>query len=510
MERDGKNRSIWQDVKDATIGSPDVKDYYDVIIVGAGITGLTAALALQEQGKRCAVLEAKSIAFGTTGGTSAHLNTVLDTPYSDIIDKHGLEKAKKVLESTRRAIDWIRRNTAKYNIACDLKDCNGQMYAITEKETRELQRIKDAIVKVGIRCWEIGQLTLPISPLYAIEFEEQGHFHPTKYTLGLARAYEGMGGALITDALVQQVKRHEGSLIVETADGRSFTAERIIYATHTTPGIQLMNFRIVPYRSYLQLWALKDGEVYPDKVVYDMHDPFHYFRTVFQDGHPFLLVGGQDHKTAQEENEQINFLELEAFVHTNFKTQRKVYEWSSQYYESHDALPFIGVYPGKSDTQELIATGFGGNGMIFGSLAGHMLAELILHGACDFQDLYSPTRLGPLSAIKDLVMENVDVAKHFIKDRLAVEKIKGLAEVARGEGAVLQYEGERIAIYKDERGGITALDPVCRHAGCIVKWNNTEKSWECPCHGARYGIDGELLTGPARSALMKRDLNTTD
>jgi len=143
-------------------------------------------------------------------------------------------------------------------------------------------------------------------------------------------------------------------------------------------------------------------------------------------------------------------------------------------------------------------------------LAGHMLAELILHGACDFQDLYSPTRLGPLSAIKDLVMENVDVAKHFIKDRLAVEKIKGLAEVARGEGAVLQYEGERIAIYKDERGGITALDPVCRHAGCIVKWNNTEKSWECPCHGARYGIDGELLTGPARSALMKRDLNTTD
>ncbi|TDS13160.1 FAD-dependent oxidoreductase [Sphingobacterium paludis] len=507
MKRDGKNRSIWQDVPDRTLGSIADPGDVDVLIIGAGITGLTAALALQEQGQLCCVLEAQSIAFGTTGGTSAHLNTVLDTPYSDIIQQHGLDKAKDVLHSTRRAIEWIHYNVDKYAIDCDLTECNGQMYATTEDEKKELQKIKEAIVQLGISCKEIDELAIPVKPLYAIEFAEQGHFNPTKYVLGMASAFEALGGRILTQALVQHVTREEGRLSVTTADGRVFRSDRVIYATHTTPGIQLMNFRIAPYRSYLQLWELADSNACPDKVLYDMKDPFHYFRTVVQGGHRFLLVGGQDHKTAHHGNEHLNFLELQAFVTARFDTKKKLYEWSSQYYESQDALPFIGYYPGKSDGRELIATGFGGNGMIFGSLSGHMLADLILKGTCEFGELYSPTRFGPLSSVKDLVMENADVLKHFIKDRLEVDQIEGLAELAKGDAAVLKYEGQRIGIYKDQEGSISAVDPVCRHAGCIVKWNNAEESWDCPCHGARYGINGELLTGPAVVHLASHDLD---
>ncbi|KGE12567.1 FAD-dependent oxidoreductase [Sphingobacterium deserti] len=507
MERDGNNRSIWQDVPDRTIGKISNREDVDVLVIGAGITGMTAALALQEEGQICSVLEANSIAFGTTGGTSAHLNTVLDTPYSDIIKQHGLDKTREVLQSTRRAMDLIRDNVEKYAIDCDLIDCNGQMYATTGEEKEELQKIKDAILQLGISCSEIDNLAIPVKPLYAIEFAEQGHFNPTKYILGLAGAFEALGGMIVTGALVQHVKRIDGRLSVTTADGRVFRADKVIYATHTTPGIQLMNFRIAPYRSYLQLWELADHAAYPDKVLYDMEDPFHYFRTVVQGENRFLLVGGQDHKTAHGENENVNFLELQAFVTARFNTKRKVYQWSSQYYESQDALPFIGYYPGKSDGRELIATGFGGNGMIFGSLSGHMLADLILKETCEFEKLYSPTRFGPLSSVKDLVMENVDVVKHFVKDRLAVDKIEGLSELAKGEAAVLKYEGKRIGIYKDQEGAISAVDPVCRHAGCIVKWNNTEESWDCPCHGARYGINGELLTGPAVAPLASHDID---
>ncbi|WDF66919.1 FAD-dependent oxidoreductase [Sphingobacterium oryzagri] len=478
----------------------------DVLVIGAGITGLTTALALLEKGKSCIVLEARSIAFGTTGGTSAHLNTVLDTPYSDIIKQHGIEKAQEVLRSTRKAMEWIRHNVEKFAIDCDLTDCSGQMYAGTADEKKQLEKIKDGIIELGISCREVSDVDIPVKQIYAIEFAEQGHFNPAKYVVGMAEAIQALGGYILGESLVQKVSRKDGNILAETQAGDLFRADHVIYATHTTPGIQLMNFRVAPYRSYLQLWQLANESEYPEKVIYDMEEPFHYFRTVIQGRQRFLLVGGQDHKTAHAQNEQANFLALDGFVQKHFSPFKKVYEWSSQYYESLDALPFIGYYPGKPDHRELIATGFGGNGMIFGSLAGHMLADLIVTGNCEFESLYSPGRFGPLSSFKDLIVENVDVLKHFVQDRLSITKIDGLAELARGEAAVLKYEGQRIGVYKDGDGAITAIDPVCKHAGCLVKWNNTEESWDCPCHGARYNIDGEVLTGPSMISLSKCEI----
>src|SRR5690606_29603729 len=252
-------------------------------------------------------------------------------------------------------------------ISCDYMPHDGFMYAQTEKEVEELEKIKDAILAVGLDASDVIAVPAPFDIMKAITFGGQGSFHPTKYIMGLLQAYINLGGHIREHALVQTVTESEGDkLEVKTSEGQVWLAQTVVYATHTPPGIQLMNFRLAPYRSYIQVFELEDENQCPDGLVYDMQEPFHYLRTVCIAGKCYLMVGGQDHKTAHYDNEKYNFLELEAFVTAHYAVKQKKYEWSSQYYESQDSLPFIGQYPGKSHTREFIATGFGGNGMIFG------------------------------------------------------------------------------------------------------------------------------------------------
>lgn len=501
MQRDGTNKSIWQEITVPERGARFDRAHVEVVIVGGGITGVTAALRLRESGKTCLIAEANTIGFGTTGGTSAHINTVLDTPYTDIIKQHGIEVVKTVVESTRKAISIIEENINRYKIDCDFTHCSGFMYAENDDEEKELRAIKGALEQVGIPCSEVSEVPIPAPFVYAIKFEEQARFHPTKYLTGLVSAYTALGGQISEKTIVQQVQEADDKLLIKTASDDVISADFVLYATHTPPGIQWMNFRLAPYRSYIQVWELERQEDCPEALVYDMQEPFHYFRTVEQAGKSYLLVGGQDHKTAHHNNEKQNFRELEAYIRSLYTVSNKMYEWSSQYYESQDSLPFIGYYPGKKHQRELLSTGYGGNGMIFGTLGGFMMAALVLGRKTMFQDVYSPNRIGPLSAIGDLLVENYDVAKHFIKDRFFLEKIDGLAALGRGEGKVLNYEGDKVGIFKDENGVLFAVDPVCRHAACIVKWNTTERSWDCPCHGARYAADGSLLNGPSIASL---------
>jgi len=504
MERDGQNISIWQDTVDLPPAERGKSLCCDVLIIGAGMTGVSTGLRLQKEGLSCLVVDAHNMAFGTSGGTSAHLNTVLDTPYTDIIRQHGLEKAGLVLESVRQAIADIESNVEDYAIDCDFRRCQGYMYAQNEEEAKKMEDIKDAIAQVGITVKDSENVPVPFETMHGIVFEEQGSFHPTKYMLGLRKAFLELGGQLIENTLVQQVNEGaDDKLEVKTENGQIWLARKVIYATHTPPGVQWMNFRLAPYRSYIQVFELEDPTDCPEALIYDMEEPFHYFRTVLLDGNPLLMVGGQDHKTAHEANEQFNFKELEAFVRTRYKVKNKIYEWSSQYYESQDSLPFIGHCTARSHKSELLATGYGGNGMVFSTLAARILTDLIVRGESPYETLYAPSRVGPLSAIRDLLIENLDVVKSFVKGRLKAENIDELIELGRGEAKVIRYEGDKIGVYKDKSGKLYGIDPVCRHAACIVKWNNAESSWDCPCHGARYDCEGRLLNGPALAPLKR-------
>ncbi len=500
--RDGGLPSLWQTHIATPVSAPNIENQridqvWDVVVVGGEITGLTTALRLQEAGKRCIVAEAHQVGFGSTGGTTAHINTMLDTPYHTIERDFGAEGAKLVADAAREGRDLIARNVSAYQIACDFEYKDGILFAQTEKEEAELKKIYAASRRAGVDVVGAEAIPVPLNFRKAINYKMQAQIHPINYLFALARIVSSAGGAILQNTRVLGSKRIGDVHEVETATG-IIRGRHLIYATHIPLGINRLHFACAPYRSYVLGVQLADGN-YPGELAYDMQEPYHYFRTHRIDGKPYLIFGGADHKTGHGDPNQ-SIRELELYVRTHFRVSAIDYRWSSQYYEPADGLPYIGRLPG-GDEDTYVATGYSGNGILFGSFSASLLADLILGNDTPFEKLFSPSRVKPVAGFSNFVKESADVVYRFVADRLNVGKLETLVELTPDTGAVVTYEGKKIALYKSSSGAITALSPVCTHAGCIVAWNDAEKSWDCPCHGGRYDIHGEVLTGPPRKAL---------
>jgi len=507
MKRDGATTSLWQkDIADFTAKNTSSTELFDTVIIGGGITGVTTALLLQKSGRKCLLLEAHNLCFGTTGGTTSHLNTFFDTTYDIIRNDFGEEGAQLVARATRQALDLVKQHVEEYNIDCGYEEKDGYVYSQTSEQTEQLDKIFDASKAAGAEVEYIQSIPVPVPFEKAIVYRRQGQLHPTRYVLALAKAFEEKGGVILQNCMVQDVKKRddEDRLEVKTTRG-NFVVQHAIWATHIPPGINLLHFRCAPYRSYAMAVKLADN-LYPDGLAYDMYDPYHYYRTQDIDGEKYLIVGGEDHKTAHEENTEMCFMHLESHIRKHFNVSEVVSKWSSQYFEPSDGLAYIGHLPGNPDNV-YVATGFSGNGITYSHIAAITLRDLILNGKSDLADLFSPSRIKPVAGFAAFVKENADVVKEFVAKRIAKEKITGLAELSAGEAKVVKYEGESIALYKDDSGAVHAVSPVCTHAKCIVAWNRAEKTWDCPCHGARYSPDGEVLTGPASKGLEKINLD---
>jgi len=505
IERDGTTTSLWQAKATPYVNQKkqSYRDVYDVIIVGGGITGVTTALKLQRLGMNCLVLEARHLCFGTTGGTTAHLNTLLDTPYTVIEKNFGKENAAQVAASASEAIRLIKSNIKNYSIDCGFKEAAAYLFAQNEKEDKELQDIFDASARAGLELSFEDQMPFPFAFTRALKAAGQAKFNPVDYVYGIANALESQGGDIIQECRVIGSKK-DRIIEVETSHG-IFKAVNLIYATHIPPGVNLLHLRCVPYRSYAMALRL-DQDNYPEDLAYDMLDPYHYYRSQTINGITYLIAGGEDHKTGQEENAANSFAKLEATLRKNFNLREIAHKWSSQYFEPADGLPYIGNLPGHPENI-FVATGFGGNGMIYSHVAAALLSDMLLNKENPLMDLFDPNRIKPVAGFVNFVTHNADVVANFAGKLFSAEKMHAFAELAIGEGKIVQYEGAKLGLYKDLQGNLHAVNPVCTHLKCEVKWNNAEQSWDCPCHGARYNYDGAVITGPADLSLEKIDLN---
>jgi glycine/D-amino acid oxidase-like deaminating enzyme/nitrite reductase/ring-hydroxylating ferredoxin subunit len=498
IRRDGALPSLWQNTT-STVFTPAAlaaSDKFDVVIAGAGITGITLALLMQKSGRRVAVLEAESIGFGTTGGTTAHLNTLLDTPYTTIIKNFNLEHAQGVYHSTRAAIDLVREHVEAYNIDCGFELQDAFLYAQNESQQKELEDIYEACVQTGLKIEFTDSIPVPVAFQKAVRIKEQAKFHPLRYTHRLAQAFVEAGGTIVEHCRVNDAKKEESAnvLSVETSIGY-FVCDQLVYTTHIPPGVNLLHLRCSPYRSYAMSVKL-DGESYPEHLSYDMYDPYHYYRTQVIDGEKFLIVGGEDHRTGDESNTNGCFLKLESHIRSHFNVSSVTHRWSSQYFEPADGLPYIGHLPGNPENV-FVATGFGGNGITYSHVAALVLKSMLLHEDSPFVSLYTPGRVKPVAGFTEFVKHNVEVVKHFVGKWLGQDELPEIAELAAGEARVVKYEKTSVALYKDEQSKLHAVHPACTHMKCAVAWNAAEKSWDCPCHGARYDYEGKVITGPA-------------
>lgn len=468
----------------------------DVAVVGAGMTGLTAALLLSREGRRVVVLEADRVGAGTSGGTSAHVTQVLDHRWRDLVSKHGRDGARGVAESTRAALERMAAFVAEERIDCDFARVPGWLYTESESEVSEIEREVEAAREAGVAAERDDRLGLPFPVAAAVRFEGQARFHPTRYLAGLARAAEAAGARLFDGSRARDVQG--GSSCRVLTDSGPVTAGAVVLATHTPAGFNLVQTAIEPVRSYVLALRL-DGRRVPDGLFWDTEEPYHYTRIQPGPRGGWLIVVGADHKTGHERQTERAYRGLEAYAGQRWPGARVEHRWSSQFYEPADGLPFIG--PSAVAPNVYVATGYSGTGLVLSTLAGMILTDRLLGRRSPWEDVYASRRIKPLAGGPRFLQMNLDVASRFVADRLGAPKLSDLAEVPAGDARVVEYDGDKVAVYREPSGTLHAVSAVCTHLYCVVDWNAGEKTWDCPCHGARYTPDGEVIEGPATAAL---------
>jgi len=333
-----------------------------------------------------------------------------------------------------------------------------------------------------------------------LRFPQQGQFHPLKYLAALSRSIQKEGSLVFTGTHVDRIEGGSAARI-ETRMGPVITANVVVVATNTPINDRVaIHTKQAPYLTYA-IGGLVPAGAIPRALYWDTGDPYHYVRLAASDhaATELLIVGGEDHKTGQADDSMERHGRLETWARERFPMLGKIkYRWSGQVMEPVDGVAFIGRNPLDADNV-FIATGDSGMGMTHGTIAGLLMTDLILGRPNPWTTLYDPSRKTVLAA-DEFAKENLNVAKQYTS-WLTGGDVSDVEEIEPGTGAVIRHGLSKVAVYRDSRGKLHERSAVCPHLGCIVAWNGTEKSWDCPCHGSRFDPHGRLLNGPANSDL---------
>lgn len=503
----GRTTSVWMntEVPELPPLTNDIRS--TVCVIGAGIAGMTTAYMLARAGRAVVVIDDGPIGGGETGRTTAHITAALDDRYIEIEKMHGEGGALIAAESHTAAINRIESIVAVEDIDCDFERVDGYLFLggkdrrdLLENELRAVQRAGLSDVQLVERAPLDFFDTGP-----ALKFPRQAQFHPLKYLNGLARAIIRDGGQIYCGTHAEKIEDGEPARIT-TSSGHVITADDVVVATNTPVNDWvIIHTKQAPYRSFVIGARVPRGSI-PRGLYWDTPDPYHYIRlqdaessTGTREEHEILIVGGEDHKTGQENDAVDRFRCLEEWARERFPMMGDVeFRWSGQVMEPVDYMGFIGKNPGN-DEHIYIATGDSGNGMTHGTVAGILLTDLILGRKNHWAPLYDPSRIS-LRATPEFAKENLNVARQYT-DYLNDKEAPNLESISAGDGAVVTIGKKRIAAYRDESGQLHQCSAICTHLYCIVNWNSAEKSWDCPCHGSRFDPYGKVLNGPAITGL---------
>ena len=500
----GKPVSFWLD-STAKTTYPKVENVtVDVAIVGAGITGITAAYLLKKAGKTVALIEAQQIAANASGHTTAKVTSLHQLIYDTLIERHGEDKARLYGESNQAGVEFVADTVEKEGIDCDFQRNNTYSFAKEKKNLDKVQKEYDAAVKLGLPAHFVSDTTLPFDIAGAVKFTDQAQFHVRKYLLHLADTIEGDGSYVFENSRVMTVE--EGEPCKVFTEDTTLQATDVLLTTHLPIMDQGLFFaKTYPQRSYI-VGAKISPEKAPEGMYIGVGNNYHSIRTTpTEDGDLLLLIGGGGHKVGAKSETEESYQELERFAHSHFGIAKIDYRWSTQDYESFDKLPYIGKLTPAND-HIYVSTGYSLWGMSKGTMAGMLLADLVQGIANPWADLYDSLRATPF-VTQESIKNNLEVGMHWVGDRLKGIDKWSADDVELGEGKLITYKGEKVGVYKDEAGKVTAVSATCPHLGCIVYWNSAEKSWDCPCHGGRFTCEGKIIQSPATKDLELKTLS---
>ncbi|RUL55595.1 FAD-dependent oxidoreductase [Lysinibacillus antri] len=479
----------------------------DVVIVGGGITGLTSAYLLVNEGLKVAVLEADKLLNGTTGHTTAKITAQHDLIYDEFLHNFGRSKARLYYEANTDALNFIRKTVEEHQIDCDLQEEDAYIYATTDDYASKLEKEAKAYETIGIDGELVDSIPFNIDIKKALIMKNQAQFHPIKYLAHLIDIIKEKGGLIFEQTTAVNVETGEQPTVL-TREGQRVTGNYVLSCSHFPfyEGLGLFSTRMYADRSYII--AVKTKEQYPGGMYISADQPTRSLRSTSINNEEMILIGGESHKTGQGMDTMEHYKALETFGEQVFGLEEIAYRWSAQDLVTLDKIPYIGeITSGQRNI--LVATGYRKWGMTNGTAAALLFKDIIKGEKNTYQSLYSPGRFYAHPSLKNFLVSNADVVKHLIKGKIETSD-KNIDNLANDEGAVITVNGHRKGAYKDEEGNVHIVDTTCTHIGCEVEWNSGERSWDCPCHGSRFSYTGEVLEGPAEKPLQKYDYTMLD
>lgn len=477
----------------------------DAVVIGGGISGITAAYLLKKQGLSTCLLEAKEIGSGVTGHTTAKITGQHGLRLDTIIRRNGLKAAKQYAEINSQAIGFIEKLASSLEIDCDFERTFSCIITEDSAYTQDILKETEAAHRLGIEAEYYHHpdfdATKNADVKAAVKFFNQAQFHPLKFLYGVAEAFhDGSGCHIYEGTRAVEIEKGKVNKVV-TDSGLAISAKYVVVATHF-PFFDKRNLyftKLFHERSYIVSFTAEDG--FTQGMYKTAEDGFSLRRYMMEDGTNLILLAGGYHKTGSEEYMAKNYLDLENTARRLFNVKEFKWKWSAQDYSTPDMLPYGGQIS-CTMPNVFVMTGYDKWGMTNSAAAAIIISDLISSGDSPYLAAYNPLRpFKSFATLFNYLGQNVATMYKLVSGRLS--RLPRKAIIKKGEARLLNMKGTRTGVYRDESGKVHAVEAVCTHMGCQLKFNDAEKTWDCPCHGSRYDIHGKVIEAPTKKNLIR-------
>lgn len=498
--------SLWLDyLENKSLNKLEDNLSFDVCIIGAGIFGLTCAYYLSKAGLKVCVLEKDSIVSKTTGHTTAKVTSQHNLFYSYLIDTFGTTVAKDYLSANEEAINNIKKIIDDEKIKCDFEYQSNFVYTTNKTEVNQIKKEVEAVNSLGFPANFVTKTGLPFSIEGAVQFPHQAQFNPVLFSNGLVKSILNNDGRIFENTTVFDVKNINDSFESYTIDGK-VKSKYVVLACHypflNFPGMYFLKM----YQSTSYIVAIDTKKSLFNGMYISSSDPIFSFRAMNYNGKKLLLLGGCEHKTGAKVSYDETYGLLENYARQLYPNCEIVSKWNTEDCISLDKLPYIGRFSNSIDNI-FIATGFKKWGMTTSNVSANIITDLVLGNYNPYYDIFDSTRVHPIKNKGELKNIVVDSVNSLFINKIKNSKVK-FEDIALNSGGIIEIDNTKVGIYKDINGKIYAINPICTHLGCLLSWNDIDKTWDCPCHGSRFSYDGKNIYGPAFKDLSVYNLDS--